>query len=313
MRRPVAAVREARRRAVWRAGERWAEVARRWLRRIPQVPGVPDRSRPSPQRPVRQGRQIWRSAAHFAGFGAYIGQICPSDGHFAESVRYVGQICPSDRHFVESVTLSHSGSGAWPAGLHRVSARHDLARFQLFGAPRAMTRRCTSFATRMIASTSPSSTSTTPLVLRQIALAMGLVEHAPLLVGQRDGVGQALKDQVATLGAIAMPAQRRQRQRVRRVVGQVEATLEIQRGVFCILQAVSTRPQQALELGLRGRLGLDLADAGEPDASKTLECFRAHRAEPPRARSRRPPARASKTGCPASSAGGIPAWCRAWD
>ena len=55
---------------------------------------------------------------------------------------------------------------------------------------------------------------------------MGLVEHTPLLVRQINGVLQALEDEVAGLGTIALGPERRERQGVGRVVYEVEAAFE---------------------------------------------------------------------------------------
>ena len=73
---------------------------------------------------------------------------------------------------------------------------------------------------------------------------------------------EQLKHEKAVITAIAVMAQRRERERVRRV-REIEPTLEAELRVLGVGDARGTRSQQSVELGLRRSLGLELADADE--------------------------------------------------
>ena len=92
---------------------------------------------------------------------------------------------------------------------------------------------------------------------------MGLVQHPPLLRRQVQRVLQAPKDQEARIGSVAVKAQGGQGQRMGGVVGEVETALEAQLTARRIVEAPSTGTDQAQNLALGGRLGLQLADASQ--------------------------------------------------
>src|SRR5258706_5835349 len=101
------------------------------------------------------------------------------------------------------------------------------------------------------------------LVLGEIALPMGLVEHSPLFGCDPQRVLQTLKDDVSVLRPIPMPAQSGERKRMCGVVGQVEATLAAERRLLGVAQANRAGADQAVDLRLRSGLGLELADANK--------------------------------------------------
>jgi hypothetical protein len=79
---------------------------------------------------------------------------------------------------------------------------------QTFGTgPRAATRFATSPATRIRGKECFVNVEMA-LVLGDVALAMSLVEHAPLLGRELERVSEALEHQVAVLRAIAVPSER---------------------------------------------------------------------------------------------------------
>jgi hypothetical protein len=73
------------------------------------------------------------------------------------------------------------------------------------------------------------------LVFGKIPSPVRLIQYTPLLAWQVDRVLQALKHDVAALGTITVPPQGSERQCVRRVVREVESTLEAERGIPGIL------------------------------------------------------------------------------
>ena len=95
-----------------------------------------------------------------------------------------------------------------------------------------------------------------PLVFAQIPCVVALVQHAPDFRPQAQRVRQHLKDDVALAGAITLPPQRGQAQRVRGVVGQVETALQRQSEVGRIVQARAAGAKQAGGFGCVRRLGL---------------------------------------------------------
>jgi len=88
---------------------------------------------------------------------------------------------------------------------------------------------------------------------------VGLVQHAPLFVGQVDGVLQALEDQVAGFGAVPLGPQRREGEGVGSVVGKVEAALEAELGPLGVGEASAAGTQQTYEFGFGRRLRLEPA------------------------------------------------------
>ena len=66
------------------------------------------------------------------------------------------------------------------------------------------------------------------LVLGEIPLPVRLVEDSPLFGRKIDRMLQALEHQITRLGAVTLETQRRQRQSMPGVVGEVEAALETQ-------------------------------------------------------------------------------------
>ena len=72
-----------------------------------------------------------------------------------------------------------------------------------------------------------------------------------------------------------MPAERCERQSMRRVVGQIEAAFGGQRRVAGILHSRQARAPESVEFGLSGRLGLQLARTDEVVELK--DCHRGYR------------------------------------
>jgi hypothetical protein len=97
--------------------------------------------------------------------------------------------------------------------------------------------------------------------LGQIALAVRLVKHAPLFVGQINRVLQALKHPVTRFGPLTQEAQCRQGQCVSGVVGQIETAFDAEFFVPGAFQPAKAGTQQALAFRFRRRLDLQLADA----------------------------------------------------
>ena len=78
-------------------------------------------------------------------------------------------------------------------------------------------------------------------VLRDVAHLVRLGEHPPRRRGQSEGVRQGLKHQVAVVRAVAVPAQRRQRKGVGRVVRQIESARQRQTLIARIGQPLASR------------------------------------------------------------------------
>src|SRR5262249_51706122 len=86
---------------------------------------------------------------------------------------------------------------------------------------------------------------------------------APLRGRESNGVNERLKDEVSIVRAIPAPAQGREGEGVGGVVGEVEATLEVQRRVLRIGDARRARAHEPVELELGRWLDLELADRDE--------------------------------------------------
>ncbi len=74
------------------------------------------------------------------------------------------------------------------------------------------------------------------LVLGKVSFAVSLIQYPPLLRGQVDRVLQALEDQISCGRPIPSKSQCRQSEGMGRVVGEIEATLEAECFVPCILE-----------------------------------------------------------------------------
>ncbi len=86
-------------------------------------------------------------------------------------------------------------------------------------------------------------------------------EQADLRLAHIDGMHQALEHKVALVRAITLQTQRRQRQGVGGVVGQIEAAGERQRRVVGILKAVDGGTQQAFAFLMVRRISLEATAA----------------------------------------------------
>ena len=71
---------------------------------------------------------------------------------------------------------------------------------------------------------------------------------------------EALKNQIARIGAVAPQAQRGERQRMGGVIGQIETALQAQFFTLGVVQAANARADQALDFLIGSRLALEPAD-----------------------------------------------------
>lgn len=85
-------------------------------------------------------------------------------------------------------------------------------------------------------------------VLGEVSLPMRLVENSPVSGPKVHRVLQALEHEIAAIGPEAVPSQRSQRQRVCRVVCEVELAFETEFAAVGVVQASFPRLKQAVEL-----------------------------------------------------------------
>lgn len=75
-------------------------------------------------------------------------------------------------------------------------------------------------------------------------------QHPPVFRTQSERLLQALEYEIAIFGPVAMPAQRRESQRVRSVVCKIKPTFEGERPRMGVSEANTARLNESVELGL---------------------------------------------------------------
>lgn len=97
-------------------------------------------------------------------------------------------------------------------------------------------------------------------VFAEISALMAKVQNSPLGALDRQSVRKTLEYQVAILRPVSVPAQRREREGVGRVVREVEAALERVRRVFRVVEPDPPVVQQPVKLRLCRGLRFQLSD-----------------------------------------------------
>jgi len=75
-------------------------------------------------------------------------------------------------------------------------------------------------------------------------------------------VGEGLEHEIAALRPVTAPAQRGERKGVCSAVSEIEPAFERIRGILRVFEALAPGCDEAVDLALRRRLGLQLADLG---------------------------------------------------
>jgi hypothetical protein len=100
-------------------------------------------------------------------------------------------------------------------------------------------------------------------ILREVSLSVRLIENPPLFRRYSESVFQTLKDHVSALGAVTMPTKCRKRERVSRVVCEIESAIAAEDCDGSVFQPCGARTKQAVHFCSRGRLGLELPNTRE--------------------------------------------------
>jgi len=109
----------------------------------------------------------------------------------------------------------------------------------------------------------------------QVSLSLGLIENPSVSCAEVGCVLQTLEDQVPAIRAETVPAQRSQRERMGRVVGQVELTFQAQFTPLSISETLLARSQQTIEFSSRWLLLMQL-----PNARQIAKLLQAHCSDP---------------------------------
>ena len=101
------------------------------------------------------------------------------------------------------------------------------------------------------------------LVLHLVATLVAEREQPPLPIGHSQRMRKNLEHEIPVLRAIAAPTQRSQRKGMCRAVSKLEPAFERVRGILRVLESLAAGRDEPVDLALRGRLGLQLADLRE--------------------------------------------------